>query len=193
MRQIVFTIGFVLSTTILFAQSDTLLRFNEIRLDRQQTAMTVLGVWAVGNMATSGLLLRNSHGETKAFHQMNIGWNAFNLAIAGFSIYSTMHVDPSSFTLLQSIQEQQKLEKILLFNAGLDVGYVMTGLYLRERAKSMSNPSKSARLRGFGKSIILQGGFLFAFDLAAYLYISKASDTVAPLINENGIGLSLRF
>ena len=55
---------------------------------------------------------------------------------------------------------------VLLLNAGLDVAYIMTGLYMKERAKNVEK--RKAMLKGYGNSIMLQGGFLFLFDVALY-------------------------
>lgn len=85
-----------------------------------------------------------------------------------------------------------------MFNAGLDVGYVLGGLYLTERAKSAAkNPE---RLRGFGQSIVLQGGFLFVFDLAMYLIVNHHGRLLEPLLKNvtltgglTGVGLRWDF
>ncbi len=42
--------------------------------------MMTLGGWAIGNIAVSGFSLRNASGSNKHFHQMNVYWNAVNLA-----------------------------------------------------------------------------------------------------------------
>jgi hypothetical protein len=158
--------------------------------------MLVLGSWAVGNIAL-GLGLQNRYeGEERYFHLMNAGWNAVNLGLATAGYLSAIKTDPASFNLTQSINEQQKLQKIFLFNAGLDVGYVLGGLYLMERSKTAeSNPE---RLKGFGKSIILQGGFLFAFDLIAYFAQASGNKDIGPLLSGlhfdgQQIGLVVRF
>jgi hypothetical protein len=97
---------------------------------------------------------------------MNAYWNVVNLALAGFGYYGSASADPASFNLFSSVKEHYSMEKILLLNAGLDAAYVATGLYLTERAKNST--SQADRLRGFGQSIILQGGFLLVFDAAMY-------------------------
>ena len=63
--------------------------------------MMILGGWALGNMAVSGILLGNTEpasksgwGVTKGYHQMNIGWNAVNLTIAGFGYLAALKSDP---------------------------------------------------------------------------------------------------
>lgn len=148
------------------SQAQVLADFNSQRLSINQTGMLVLGTWAIGNIIISPIAARNAIGSEKYFHQMNMGWNAVNLAIAGFGYFTAMKTDPSSFSSWQTIQEQHKMETILLVNAALDVGYMLGGMYLIERSKNtMKHPD---RLKGFGQSIILQGAFLFVFDLSLY-------------------------
>ena len=93
---------------------------------------------------------------------MNLAWNSVNLVIAGFGYYNALNAG-SDLTLLETFAEQKGIENILLLNAGLDVGYMLGGLYLLERSKNVGK--RQDILKGFGQSIILQGGFLFAFDV----------------------------
>ena len=97
---------------------------------------------------------------------MNALWNTVNLALAGFGLAGALRAEPSP-DLFTAIDAQHRLEKTLLFNAGLDVGYVMAGLYLNELARR--KPDQSDRLEGYGRSLVLQGGFLLSFDLVTYL------------------------
>ncbi len=129
--------------------------------------MMILGSWAVGNMIVNPIAGRNAIGEDEYFHQMNTWWNAVNLVIAGAGYYGAFKDDPAAYGLYESIQEQSKIDKLLLVNAALDIGYMVGGLYLIERSKNVTN--KPERLKGFGKAIILQGGFLFAFDTIMYI------------------------
>ena len=91
----------------------------------------------------------------------------------------------------RSTEEQYKIQKILLFNAGLDIGYMLGGAYLIERSKNTANNPE--RLRGFGKSIILQGGFLFAYDLITYFTLAADNDQLQLLLSGDGVGMSWRF
>ena len=179
-----------------WAQSLELTDFNTRRLQKQKTAMLVLGAWAVGNIG-SGLALRGGQeGSTRYFHEMNAGWGAVNLVIAGLGYWGTMRSDPGSFDLASTIHEQHKIQKILLFNAGLDVGYMLGGAYLIERSKNTTN--RPERLEGFGKSIAMQGAFLFVFDLATYWVHQKGNSELDRLLQglqlgPNGVGLQLWF
>ncbi len=167
-------------------QSDNFLEsVNRDRLQRQKTGMLVLGGWAAGNIATGLILRGKTEGPARHFHTMNAGWNAVNLIIAGFGYYGAMNGDPTSLDLYQTVQEQHKFQKILLFNAGLDVGYMAAGLYLIERSRRGGD--KADQYKGFGRSIILQGGFLFAFDLVNYFIHASHNEDLQPLMS------SLRF
>ncbi|GAB5550872.1 MAG: hypothetical protein Sapg2KO_04630 [Saprospiraceae bacterium] len=183
-------------SVIAYAQVSDLTDFNQQRLNRQKTGMLVLGGWAVANIAGGLVLQNNTDGSDKYFHLMNAGWNGVNLAIAGLGYYGAMNSDPSSLDLMGTIQEQYKFQKILLFNAGLDIGYMAGGWYLMERSKNtVNNPE---RLKGFGRSIILQGGFLFAFDLVNYFIHASHNEALSPLLSSfyftgSNVGLVLQF
>ena len=196
MKKSFLTLSFLCFALFSWAQMSNLEQFNQERLQKQKVSMLVLGSWAVGNIAL-GLGMYNQHqGEERYFHLMNAGWNVVNLGLATAGYLAAIKTDPAGFDLYQSIHEQHKLQKIFLFNAGLDVGYVLGGLYLRERGKSAEkNPEM---LRGFGKSIILQGSFLFAFDLVAYFVQASGNKDIGPLLSNlhfNGqqIGFFVQF
>ncbi|MEN0004535.1 MAG: hypothetical protein AAF798_10335 [Bacteroidota bacterium] len=196
MKRFFLTTTFLCLGCLAFAQSLDLPTFNENRLERQRTSMLILGSWAIGNIAVGATLAGQRQGVEREFHIMNAGWNAVNLVLAGVGYYTAVKTDPSSFDLYQSIQEQQSIEKVLLFNAGLDVGYMLGGLYLMERGKSATK--NADRLEGFGKSILLQGAFLFVFDLGAYFYIHSNAKDLEPLLSSltisgNEIGVVWHF
>lgn len=171
---------FLFWALICFAQTDLLLDYNQTRLEKQKTGMLILGGWAVGNIAIGGAMMGNGTGEDRYFHQMNAAWNAVNLGIAALGYLGAAKADPAAFDLYHSMNEQHKLQKILLFNAGLDVGYMLGGVYLIERSKNAEN--KPERLKGFGRSIILQGGFLFAFDIVNHILHARGNSTIQPLL-----------
>jgi hypothetical protein len=57
-------------------------------------------------------------------------------------------------------------EKTLLINSALDVGYIGTGFLLKYFSTKASQ--RNDLLKGYGNSLILQGGFLLVFDLVLY-------------------------
>lgn len=173
------------SIGIIKAQSthDDLEQVNEKRLQLNQNGMKVLGGWAAGNIIAGGVGMARSEGSTRYFHQMNIAWNGVNLAIAGLGYFGSKK-SASSFTLKETIREFHSFEKILLFNGGLDVGYIATGAYLWERGLRKD----SDRLKGYGQSLILQGGFLLTFDLIMYFASRKQSNKLLKALD----GVSLQ-
>lgn len=145
--------------------SESLTSYNHQRINLNTNGMYVLSGWALSNIAIGSAGYFNSSGRTKYLHQMNLGWNLVNLAIAGGALYQYTNADPSSFSLIQSLEEAKSIENILLFNMGLNVGYIATGGFLWERGIRKS----SHRLTGYGQSLMIQGGFLLLFDSTLYL------------------------
>lgn len=139
--------------------------FNETRINYNESGMIILGSWAIGNMIWGGIGASNSTGQTKAFHQMNLYWNSVNLIIAGFGLWQASNEIPGN-DFFGTLEAQQKIEKILLFNAALDIAYVAGGMYLKERGLRLDKDN----FIGFGKSIILQGAFLLTFDALMYTF-----------------------
>jgi hypothetical protein len=138
--------------------------------------MWTLGGWAVANGVVSGIMYFTGPGD-QAFHEMNVMWNTVNLGLAASALISGMNAEAPE-TLAEDIEAQHRLEKTLLFNAGLDVGYVMAGLFLRQYAETSGEP----RYAGWGTSLIVQGSFLFAFDvvLAVLQSRNRAYEAAVP-------------
>jgi hypothetical protein len=187
----------VFFTQIVNAQSDSL--FREFHLDRMninENAMLILGSWAVGNILVGTYGNFKTTGEAKYFHQFNAMWNVVNLSIAAFGYFNAANSDPSSITNLEIIKDYNSLQNFLLLNAGLDVAYIATGLYLKERSK---NSSSSERLRGYGNSLLLQGGFLLLFDVSLFfIHQNNANINLYPhlesfLAGGVGIGINLKL
>jgi len=176
--------------------SDSLLSFHQSRMSINETAMLVLGGWAVGNILVGSYGNFKASGEAKYFHQFNAMWNVVNLGIAAFGYLNAVNSDPSSMTNVEIIKDFNSLQNFLLLNAGLDFAYIATGFYLKERSK---NSSSSERLSGYGNSLLLQGGFLLAFDVALYfIHQNNASINLYPhlesfLAGGIGVGINLKL
>jgi hypothetical protein len=174
--------------------SDSLTVFHQGRMKINETAMLVLGGWAAGNILAGTYGNFKAKGEAKYFHQFNAMWNVVNLGIASFGYFNAINSDPATMTNLEILNDYTSLQSFLLLNAGLDVAYIMTGFYLKERAK---NSSGSERLRGYGNSLILQGGFLLVFDIGLYfIHQNNANIKLYPyletlLAGGLGVGVSL--
>lgn len=185
---------FVLFLSIVpFCKGQNLLEFNAQRNRTDQHLMVGLGTWASTNMVVSGIGWATvPDGEARYFHQMNVMWNTVNLGLA-IPGYIKARKAGAALGFAETVQTQHKTEKIFLLNTGLDIGYMAGGWILRAEAKS--NPSKQDQFRGFGNSLLLQGGFLFVFDLTAYLIHQRhAKKSLYPRMNSlqlssNGLGL----
>jgi hypothetical protein len=130
-----------------------------------QTAMWLLGSWAVGNLAIGGVGMVKTDGPTRYFHQMNLMWNTVNLGIAAFGLLSqapefTTHAP-------ELLSNHRKMENLFLINSGLDLLYIAGGAYMIHR--SGFSEKRADLLKGYGQSVILQGGFLLVFDTAFWL------------------------
>jgi hypothetical protein len=170
-------------------QQDALLSaFNAERKTLDQRGMRVLGAWAVGNIGVSGARYFATSGSEKYFHQMNVGWGVINAALAVVSLRSARRED-APLNWAETTRLQLRTENIYLFNTGLDVAYVVGGLYLKERARTRTTERQQQRLRGYGQSILLQGGFLLVFDGLMYAaHHGHANKRLYPLLSNVRLG-----
>lgn len=118
--------------------------------------------WAGASMAGGALLavvgaLRRDT-RLRDFGVQNAGWGVINAGIAvGADRVRRRRLarlaDPRAPDVLA--REHRVLRRLLVVNAGLDVGYVACGLaWYRSRDRS----------RGHGAAVLVQGAFLLAFD-----------------------------
>lgn len=128
--------------------------------------MILLLVWAILNIVV-GVILSHFYKHKQFlqhFFQMNALWNIVNLLVAGAGIYILSQINPAEMELKAIIYTVFTFEKLLLLNAGLSIAYIAIGSYLVERGLH----HKSTVLQGFGKSLWLQGGFLFILSILLY-------------------------
>lgn len=175
--------------------SPELRAFSEQRIRHQKTLGLTLGSFAIANIAVGAIASGQTTGETKQFHKMNVYWNLFNLGIAGAGLLGSRKRNANGEILADAVRQHENMKQILLINTGLDVAYMVGGAYLRERARpglANSHPDKADQLRGYGKSILFQGGFLFAFDLVNYFIFKNRGDKQERFLlsaTPNGVGL----
>ena len=177
-----------------FSFAQPLLEFNNDRELINKKLMIGLGSWATTNFIASGIGWAKTvpNSEARYFHQMNVMWNTVNIGLA-IPGYIKAKKASSTLTFSETVRKQHQTEKIFLINTGLDVGYLASGLILRSEAKS--NLEKHDQFNGYGNSLLMQGGFLFLFDLTAYAihnrHSKKSLDNLLNSIemSNNGIGL----
>lgn len=154
-------------------------RARELLLGR---GLSLLGIWALANLIGSGYQLPRTDRRAPAhhFHFMNCCWGFINAILAAVGILRTHPgAPPLGFTATDAAYDQQHVVLIFLVNAGLDLGYLALGWWLVARAtRPTFNPLAPARLRGYGRSLWVQGGFLLAFDAVMALVMGNGSNTV---------------
>lgn len=169
-------------------------QFEQEQLKINIYGMSVLGSWAIVNIASGLVFSANSNNlYQKNFWQMNAFWNTINLALATPGLFTALKHPVQSILWNDVLKEQQFTEKIFLFNTALDVAYVTAGLWMIDRSKYVSQSNE--RWKGWGQSLILQGSFLFLFDAVMYGLHHQHAVKKMPLLSPspNGIGMVLNF
>ena len=106
----------------------------------------VLGGWAVGSVVVGAVL--STSPRTRGFGRQTAAWGAVDGAIALVGARRRAAHGPT---------DPARLRRVLLLNAGLDVGYLAAGAALLRRA----------RRRGDGAAVLVQGAFLLVLDTTA--------------------------
>lgn len=167
-------------TTPTPSQDELLQDYDLKRRQTNEHGMAILLGWAALNMGVGALgWARSEDPRWRAFHQMNVGWNLVNAAIAGFGYYDATRSPELPLTLAQTIAQGVSIQKILMINIGLDAAYMAAGAWMWERGLR----KEDARLEGWGQSLILQGGFLFVFDLGLVLVHQHHFDAFLPKLS----------
>ena len=152
--------------------------------------MTVLGGWAVANIVSglAGMAITDEPAR-RGFWEMNAMWNTVNLAIAAWGLYDlsrsadTEPANAASNAIADGMdiasyrEESHSLQKVLLFNAGLNVAYMAVGGWMWDRGNRGDGiPAvniSSDRLTGWGQSLVMQGAFLLAFDVTMAFVVAQ--------------------
>jgi hypothetical protein len=151
--------------------------FNARRQRTQRIGMIALASWAGLNMI-GGSALYFIDEANQSFHQMNALWNVVNAGLATGGLIGASR-ELTGWSLTRSIEAQHNLEKVYLVNAGLDLGYIMGGLFLAQLGDEY--PARADQFEGWGYSIALQGGFLMVFDAVMYL-VHRRNRGYRPLL-----------
>ena len=199
MKKIILLIIIICSTTNAFCQTQKDLdAFNRQRNKITKNGMKVLAAWSAANVIYSAIATGQTTGTTRYFHQMNVMWGGINLGFAALGYLGLR--DKDGMSLVQSLKQQGGIEKTYIFNAGLDIAYVVAGLYMKERSKSNIKISNQQRLKGYGESITLQGAALFLLDAVMFTThnfhgkkLYKMMDKVQLGATGNGISMLVKL
>lgn len=165
-------------------------------MQMNRTGMTVLGTWAGANVigGVTGYFTANNT-EAKAFWGMNAIWGATNMGFAAMGLWGSKKEKNMPYTCDKMLQKHEFYKNLFLLNAGLDLGYIGTGLVLNAYADDFDNP---AMWHGFGKSIAMQGIALLLFDGTMYTLHKQRDKKWYKLVEglcvtRNGVGFRYRF
>jgi len=165
-----------------------------------EKAMITLGSWAAVNISSGFIIAGQTQGEPKYFWQMNAYWNLINGGLAIMGYINARKAMTRKYDLADNESAQLSMEKLYAINFGLDLAYIATGFYLRERGINNTNQKSRDQFAGYGKSIIVQGGFLFIMDgIVLSLHhknsvrLNKKLKGVELGAGPNGLGLSYSF
>ena len=123
----------------------------------QRTVSNRLLAWSVLSI-TGGALLQVARSPFwRAFGQQAMGWGAIDAALAIFGRRGLEKKVQRGYPPTKAANDLHNLRRLLWFNAGLDVLYMFGGLALLRRNDETQ--------RGHGAGILVQGIFLFKFDL----------------------------
>lgn len=193
MKQIVlFTLALIFFSTLHSQEAE--MSFLEKKTQIEKRSMATLAGWAGLNIVSGSIGWATTENESKYFNQMNVAWNIVNL---GISLPSLLRKHPKNLSNAEIMRQQHTIEKVLLLNVGLDVAYVTSGFLLKEMSKN--NPDNYHRYRGFGNSLLLQGGFLFVFDIIQFVvhqqHRKKGAQNLSSglSLSKQGIGLCYNF
>ena len=112
----------------------------------ERDLVRVLGRWSVGSVLVGAVL--SADPRTRGFGRQTAAWGAVDGAIA---LVGARRQAAGRTTA------PARLRRVLLVNAGLDVGYLATGAWLLRRTP----------WRGDGAAVLVQGAFLLWLDATA--------------------------
>jgi hypothetical protein len=160
MRKLILCSALFIYAKSVICQQTTLNQFNIERQEISKKGLKILSGYSIANIIYGSIASSNTAGSNKYFHKMNVIWNGVTLGIVGIGTIFSKKEKVLSYG--GSLKKQSEIEKVFLFNAGLDLAYIAGGAYLIERSKTSAN--NPLRLKGYGESVIFQGIVLLLFD-----------------------------
>jgi len=129
--------------------------------------------WAGFSVGTGIALVATGDRFKRGVGTQCIGWGVIDglLAFLGAQYASRKMAEPDSHTQGEQARARRNLRRILSVNTGLDVPYIIGGLWL-VRHKG----DEDAFWQGTGWGIVGQGAFLLIFDLIHALKLKVLQD-----------------
>ncbi len=175
------------------------LKYHRVRTRLSLTGMSTLTAWSLANIAGGTIGNFTTTGQTRYFHQGNAMWNSVNLVLGVIGVVNASRARKRPVSFAAGRLDAHKSQVAFIINAGLDVLYISTGAALWQLGPIAPKPATQVRLTGYGQALVLQGAFLFAFDVAmaiAHELAPNRARTLSVAIvprPEGGAMLGLRF
>ncbi len=154
----------MLFTCSVFAQQNFNDSIANSRNRISEKAMLTLGGWAAANIISGFIIAGQTQGEAKYAWRMNAYWNIINGGIAVMGYIGVRKAMAKKYGLSENEVAQGSIEKLYALNMGLDLAYIATGFFLREKGINSNSQKSADQLKGYGTSIAAQGGFLLLMD-----------------------------
>jgi hypothetical protein len=132
----------------------------------QQRLTGLLLGWAAASIGVGLALGQGGDALRRGVGEQYVGWGVVNALIAIIGRRGASQ--RRSSTPVEVSGQKRALSRLLWVNTGLDVFYVLGG-WRAMRGRGATD----ARWRGRGLGIVLQGGFLFFFDLINALALRR--------------------
>ncbi len=175
--------------------ADTIKAYNRARITTNARGASVLNVWGVANIGVGCVgYFTAKKDEWKYFHEMNAIVGAVNTTISGLAFYSVRkqakeHPGPKAAYARYKSDKATYLSSIVIDAAMVGAG---AGLVLY----SADNKKSPGMYLGFGRSLVVQGVCLLAFDNIMYRAHLKYNSRWAQLLEElrfTGAGFSFNY
>jgi len=174
------------------SEADELERFRRAHRRTQLAGMGVLTGWAVANIAggITGALVVES--DARFIHEMNALWNSVNLTLGIVGLVNNARRPPKARTLGEAARVNRRARRVYLINGAIDVGYMAAGAL----TAGLGRRYGQRRVEGWGTAVVIQGAWLFVFDLAMVIAHERVAARalpvgVAPLVGAGRIGLAV--
>ncbi len=135
----------------------------------QETVTSRLLIWGAFSVSIGLSMFLMDNPFWTGFASQAVVWGGIDALIAIFGIISSRKKQAALLpTTIDAIEtaEARNLHRLLLINTILDVLYITGGVWL---VATQAEPL----LQGIGWGIVVQGGFLFVFDLIHTLLCPK--------------------
>jgi hypothetical protein len=142
----------------------------------QQRSFPILLGWALGSIASGVFWMTSRTGVLSGLGSQFAGWGVVNLILAVLGLRgarrSLQRQAQGDISPAEHARQARNFERLVLVNAGLDLGYIAFGAWLAQ--KPSRQPEKKPGLRkGVSWGIAAQGAFLLIWDSLLTLLVRE--------------------